>query len=111
PKRKPALIQASELQGARNAAMPTRLEPMLATLAYHPFSDPNWLFEIKWDGVRPLARIGNGALALRSRNSIDITKRYPELASLHDALAVRQAIVDGEIVSLDSQGHSDFELL
>jgi len=54
---------------------------MLATLADRPFSDPNWVFEIKWDGVRALARIENGALALRSRNSIDIT-RYPELASL-----------------------------
>src|SRR5882762_8155434 len=111
PKRKPTLIQASELQGARKGAMPSRLEPMLATLADRPFSDPNWVFEIKWDGVRALARIENGALALRSRNSIDITKRYPELASLPDALAARQAILDGEIVALDAQGHSSFERL
>ena len=111
PKRKPTLIQASELQGARKAAMPARLEPMLATLADHPFSDPNWLFEIKWDGVRALARIESGDLALRSRNAIDITKRYPELASLPDALAARQAIIDGEIVALDAQGHSCFERL
>jgi bifunctional non-homologous end joining protein LigD len=111
PKRGPTLIQASELQGAHKGAMPSRLEPMLATLADHPFSDPNWLFEIKWDGVRALARIENGVLALRSRNSIDITKRYPELASLPDALAARQAILDGEIVALNAQGHSDFELL
>src|SRR5467141_4112787 len=111
PKRSPTLIQASELQGARKGAMPSRLEPMLATLADRPFSDPNWLFEIKWDGVRALARIENGALALRSRNSIDITKRYPELASLPDALAARQAILDGEIVALDAQGHSSFERL
>jgi bifunctional non-homologous end joining protein LigD len=87
------------------------VEPMLATLADRPFSDPNWLFEIKWDGVRALARIENGAMALRSRNSIDITKRYPELAALPDALAARQAILDGEIVALDAQGHSNFELL
>src|SRR6201998_4514122 len=100
PKRKPTLIQASELQGARKAAMPARLEPMLATLTDHPFSNPNWLFEIKWDGVRALARIENGALMLRSRNSIDITKRYPELASLPNAVAARNAILDGEIVAL-----------
>src|SRR5713226_6103182 len=111
PKRRPTLIQASELQGGRKGAMPSRLEPMLATLADHPFSDPNWLFEIKWDGVRALARIENGALTLRSRNSIDITKRYPELATLPDALAARQAIIDGEIVALDAQGHSSFERL
>jgi len=49
--------------------------------------------------VRALARIESGDLALRSRNAIDITKRYPELASLPDALASRQAIIDGEIVA------------
>jgi len=84
---------------------------MLATLGDHPFSDHNWLFEIKWDGVRALAWISSGALTLRSRASVDITKRYPELASLPEALAARQAIFDGEIVALDSTGHSDFQLL
>src|SRR5229473_287736 len=111
PKRKPTLIQASELQGARKGAMLSRVEPMLATLADRPFSDPNWLFEIKWDGVRALARIENGDLALRSRNAIDITKRYPELASLPEALAARDVILYGEIVALDARGHSGFERL
>src|SRR6266481_1008550 len=111
PKRRPTLIQPSELQGARKSAMPSRLEPMLATLTDHPFSDPNWLFEIKWDGVRALARIENRAFTLRSRNSIDFTQRYPELASLPDTLAARQAILDGEIVALDAQGRGDFERL
>src|SRR6202158_2883561 len=111
PKRKPCLIQPSELQGARKGAMPSRMEPMLATLTDRPFSDPNWLFEIKWDGVRALARIENGALTLRSRTGVDIAKRYPELAALPEALAARQAILDGEIVALDAQGHSDFERL
>src|SRR6266403_735387 len=111
PKRRLVPIRPEEVQGARKAAMPSRVEPMLATLADRPFSDPNWLFEIKWDGVRALARIESGDLALRSRNAIDITKRYPELASLPDALASRQAIIDGEIVALDAQGHSSFERL
>src|SRR6266403_3891876 len=111
PKRRPTLIQPSELQGARKSAMPSRVEPMLATLANHPFSDPNWLFEIKWDGIRALARIENGALVLRSRTGVDIAKRYPELASLPNALAARKAILDGEIVALDAQGHSSLERL
>jgi bifunctional non-homologous end joining protein LigD len=111
PKRRPIPIQPAELQNARTGAMPSRVEPMLATLADHPFSDPNWLFEIKWDGVRALARIENGTLALRSRTGVDIAKRYPELASLPSALAARQAILDGEIVALDEQGHSNFERL
>jgi len=111
PKRGASPIQPGELDGARQSALPSRVEPMLATLAEHPFSDPGWLFEIKWDGVRALARIENGALTLRSRKGVDITKRYPELASLPQAFAARQAIVDGEIVALDARGHSDFERL
>jgi len=111
PKRRPIPIQPAELQGARKGAMPSRVEPMLATLADHPFSDPNWLFEIKWDGVRALAQIENGALALRSRTGVDIAKRYPELVPLPNALAARKAILDGEIVALDAQGHSSFERL
>ena len=111
PKRKASPIRAGELQGARKCSMPSRVEPMLATLTDRPFSDPNWLFEIKWDGVRALARIENGALTLRSRTGVDMDKRYPELASLPDVLAARQTILDGEIVALDTRGHSDFELL
>src|SRR5258707_1941281 len=111
PKRRPIPIQPAELQGARKGAMPSRVEPMLATLANHPFSDPNWLFEIKWDGVRALARIENGALTLRSRTGVDIAKRYPDLASFPMPLAARRAILDGEIVALDAQGHSNFERL
>src|SRR6266851_2772629 len=111
PKRQAIPIHPSELQGARKAAMPSRVEPMLATLADHPFSDPNWLFEIKWDGVRALARIENGDLTLLSRTGADITKRYTDLSSLPNALAAREAILDGEIVALDARGHSSFERL
>ncbi|HEY6946972.1 MAG TPA: DNA ligase D [Candidatus Acidoferrum sp.] len=111
PKRSPSPLYASDLQGARSSAMPSRIEPMLATVAEHAFSDPNWLFEIKWDGVRAVAWIEDGTLTLRSRNNIDITKRYPELAALPKVFAARQAIVDGEIVALDERGHSSFQRL
>src|SRR5437667_6198972 len=74
PKRKASPIRAAELQGARKCSMPSRVEPMLATLTDRPFSDPNWLFEIKWDGVRALARIENDALTLRSRTGVDMDK-------------------------------------
>src|ERR1700739_4221287 len=57
PKRQASPLEATELQGARKAAMPSRLGPMLATIGEAPFSDPNWLFEIKWDGVRAFAWI------------------------------------------------------
>src|SRR6266436_861046 len=111
PKRQPIPIRPEELQGAHKGSMPSKVEPMLATIADRPFSDPNWLFEIKWDGVRALARIENGDLRLLSRTGTDMTKRYPELSSLPSALAAREAILDGEIVALDAQGHSDFERL
>ncbi len=111
PKRGPVPIRAAEVQGARKSAMPSRIEPMLATIAEHAFTDPNWLFEIKWDGVRALAWIEDGAVKLRSRNNVDITSRYPELAALPKVFAAREAILDGEIVALDARGHSDFQRL
>jgi bifunctional non-homologous end joining protein LigD len=111
PKRQLVPIRPEELQGALKNAMPARVEPMLATLSDHPFSDPHWLFEIKWDGVRALARIESGSLTLLSRTGADITKRYPDLSSLPDALAASEAILDGEIVALDARGHGSFERL
>jgi len=75
-------IRPEELQGAHRSSIPSKIEPMLATLSDRPFSDPNWLFEIKWDGVRAMARIENGDLTLLSRTGADMTKRYPELSSL-----------------------------
>ena len=53
---------AGGLEGAREAPMPTSIEPMLATLIEKPFSDPDWLFELKWDGMRVLAFVRDGAL-------------------------------------------------
>jgi len=111
PKRSPSPLCPDEIQNAHKASMSSRLEPMLATIGDHPFSDPNWLFEIKWDGVRALAWITDGTLTLRSRTGQDFTKRYPELLSLPKAIAAHDAILDGEIVALDAKGHSNFERL
>lgn len=111
PKRSPNPIRPQELSGAKRSAMPARVLPMLAILMKRPFSDAGWLFEIKWDGVRALAWVADGKLTLRSRADRDITKQYPELASLPEALGVSKAILDGEIVCLNAQGHSDFERL
>lgn len=115
PKRSRTPIRAAELHGAKQAAMPSRIEPMAPTLIERPFSDPNWLFELKWDGVRALAFIDTEStppkMTLRARSAADITKRYPELSGLPEAIGARQAILDGEIVALDARGRSDFELL
>jgi len=109
PKREPTPLQPGELEGARKAAMPASLSPMLATLIDKPFSDPGWLFEIKWDGARTLAWVESGEVRLRSRAGNEVTHQYPELASLPQHLNVKQAILDGEIVVLDENGRSEFE--
>jgi bifunctional non-homologous end joining protein LigD len=100
-----------ELEGAAKAEMPARLNPMLATLAEKPFSHPEWLFEIKWDGVRSLAWVKEGRVEYRSRNGRSITDQYSELAALPECLNAKRAILDGEIVVLGADGRSDFERL
>ncbi len=99
------------LEGAREAPMPTSLEPMLATLITKPFSDPDWLFELKWDGMRALAFVRDGEVELRSRRGRIVTSQFPELAGLPATLSAKQAIVDGEIVALDAEGRPDFGVM
>jgi bifunctional non-homologous end joining protein LigD len=111
PKKDPEPMRPGELTGAKKAAMPARISPMLATLIEKPFSDPEWLFEIKWDGVRCLAFLDDGKLLLRARSESNITARYPELAVLPGMIHARRAILDGEIVTLDERGISSFERL
>lgn len=68
--------------------------------------------ELKWDGIRAIARWADGALTLRSRSGADITARYPELTGEGAArVGAEEAVLDGEIVALDPQGRPDFGLL
>jgi bifunctional non-homologous end joining protein LigD len=97
--------------GAVAASMPDVLEPMLATLVDRPFDDPDWLFETKWDGVRTLAYLDEGQVRLVSRNHKAMAFRYPELAGLAEGVRAAQAVLDGEIVSLDDEGHASFQRL
>ncbi|HUQ39540.1 MAG TPA: non-homologous end-joining DNA ligase [Acidimicrobiales bacterium] len=87
--------------------MPRRVVPMLATTAALP-GDDGWAFEIKWDGVRALTYVEDGALHMESRNLLDITPRYPEIAPLAAALRGRAALLDGEVVAFDEQGRPSF---
>jgi bifunctional non-homologous end joining protein LigD len=110
-RRDPGPSVPADVEGARRAKMPERIEPMLATLVDEPFSDPSWFFEIKWDGERALAWVRNGKVELRSRAGRSITSQYPELQALGESLRARRAVVDGEIVVLDAEGRSDFSRL
>ena len=91
--------------------MPRAIHPMLATLVDGPFDDPQWLYEIKWDGYRAIAFLDGGAPRLVSRNQNDLTAAYPELRSIADHVNARTAILDGEIVALDEQGRPSFGLM
>jgi bifunctional non-homologous end joining protein LigD len=90
--------------------LPDQIEPMLATLGElpPPKSQDQWSYEIKWDGVRAMVRVDSGAVSLTSRNKIDMTVAYPELAGLGRQLAGRQAFLDGEIVAFDAAGKPSF---
>ncbi len=101
----------AELPGARSAPMPREVSVTLAKLADKPFSDPNWLFEIKWDGIRTVAFVENGDVRLFSRSKRDVTAEFPEFQDLAKHLRAGTAILDGEIVTLDENGRSDFQKL
>jgi bifunctional non-homologous end joining protein LigD len=84
---------------------------MLATLIAEPFDDPDWLFEIKWDGYRALCTVEEKNFSLVSRNGLDMLRRFPDLKELAGAFASLPVVVDGEIVSLDAKGRSEFQRL
>jgi len=91
--------------------MPAAITPMLASLCDEPFDDPNWLFEIKWDGYRAVAFLDDGDVRLVSRNHNDLTAKFPELGGLSKSVKAKNAILDGEIVVLDDQGRPSFSLM
>jgi bifunctional non-homologous end joining protein LigD len=84
---------------------------MLAVPAEKPFDNPEWLFEIKWDGYRAVAFLDNAKTRLVSRNQNDLTAQFSELGVLPQLLKAKSAVLDGEIVALDGNGRSSFSLM
>jgi len=82
-------------------------DPMLARIAKKPFSDEDWLFEIKWDGFRAIAYV-NHELSLRSRNQKELKYTFPELREL--GKLSHNVVIDGEIVAM-KEGKPDFQAL
>jgi bifunctional non-homologous end joining protein LigD len=91
--------------------MPLSIHPMLAESVDDPFDNPEWLFEIKWDGYRAVAFIDDGKVRLVSRNQNDLTARFAELKDLSQFLRAKSVILDGEVVALDSEGRPSFTLM
>ena len=90
--------------------MPLRVKPMLTTLVDEAFDSDDWLFEIKWDGYRAVASISRGKIELYSRNNLSFAQRYPEIVDELSTWPI-DAVLDGEIVALDENGHSRFQFL
>lgn len=84
------------------------LRPMLAVSDGAPFDDPDWSFEIKWDGYRALILVSPDGGEIRSRTGRDMTAAFPRLADLRRAFDCQEAVVDGEICVLDDTGRAVF---
>jgi bifunctional non-homologous end joining protein LigD len=107
----PEAMHAAPATGALRAAMPGYFTPMLSVSADSPPVGQEWLYEIKWDGVRVLAFLDSGKLSLRARKGMALERTYPDLAQLPEWVAAESAILDGEIVALDPAGRPSFQLL
>ena len=108
----PAPDTQVDMSGALDAPLPAFIPPMLATPVDAPFSDPDWLFEMKLDGYRVEAVVDHGVVHLWTRNRQDAARYFPELAAGRaDWLRAETAVVDGEVVALDAAGNADFSLL
>ena len=99
------------IAGAAQVPMPTIVRPMLATPIAKPFDNPDWVFEIKWDGYRAVAFIEEGRVRLVSRSQNDLTAQFPELGALPKFVRAQRTILDGEIVALDEKGRPSFSLM
>jgi len=88
-----------------------RVKPMLAYPTDKAFNNKEWIFEIKWDGVRAILFKENGKIRIQSRTGNDITKKYPEIVNSagESLMQCKSAIIDGEIVVLDDNGIPNFQ--
>ena len=91
--------------------MPAAIEPMLATLVDKPPRGEEWLYEVKWDGIRAIAFLEIEEVRITSRSGLRCERQYPELAVMPHQVAAQQAILDGEIAVLDEKGVSRFHLI
>ncbi len=105
-------VEAPFVDPQAAVTLPHISRPMLATLVDKPFDDAEWIFEIKWDGVRALSIIQPGKqVRVRSRNGKDLLPQFPELLDLRKAFRSLPVVVDGELCALDAHGRSSFQRL
>jgi bifunctional non-homologous end joining protein LigD len=107
-----AAAKAAAVQAVKKVALPAAFQPQLATLAAAPPSSPDdWLYELKFDGYRLLARIDRGEVSCFTRNGHDWTAKLPALAKALATLPTDAAWLDGEITVEGDNGAPDFQAL
>ncbi|WP_207456383.1 ATP-dependent DNA ligase [Desertivibrio insolitus] len=111
PEARPARAAASGARRVLGGATESRLAstpPMLASAGRAgEVRGPDWAYEMKWDGVRAIVTVDGDQVRVASRNGIDVTATYPEVAELADLVTV-DAVLDGEIIAPDATGRPDF---
>ena len=104
------IFKKSDFKDVKKKDLPKNFKPMLATLTDEPFDDKNWIYEIKWDGYRAIAEIKDGKVNLHSRNNKSFNKKFSDVAE--DLKIIEgDVILDGEVVVVDEEGKSSFQLL
>ena len=106
------LPSASSTKDSNMDSLFLNIRPMLASPFDKAFNSKDWVFEIKWDGVRAILFKDKKYVKIQSRNGNDITNRYPEIVNaakiaLNDC---RSGVIDGEIVILNENGVPDFHV-
>lgn len=98
------------LEKGKKSRIPKGMKPMLATLVDEPFDDPDWLYEVKWDGYRALCYIQNGQVDIMSRNNKSFNEKYYPMTKLLSTFSFN-AVLDAELVVLNEKGISDFSAM
>ncbi len=113
PRQRPGADADSFANRARTlpSAKPRFIEPMKALLLDKLPRGDDWIYEVKFDGVRALGIKRNNDVELVSRSSKDLTGKYRPIAQALRKLAASEVVLDGEIVALDESGRSSFQLL
>ena len=86
------------------------VKPMLAELTTEfPKNESDYIYELKWDGIRAICTIDEGDINIMSRNQVNITNQFPEIVTSLAKLKLFNAVLDGEIVCLKQDGSADFK--
>ena len=104
-----AAKRTSAKSSKRAAEIPDFIPPQLCMSVDRPPAADGWVHEIKFDGYRVQIRVSNGNAVLRTRKGLDWTEKFSAIAK--EAAKLPNAIIDGEIVALDHEGHPSFASL